>query len=141
MGLGWVENVSTLSHFNTQKNHISKKKKNTPTNLYLINNKECQTKLEHSLSLSPFRRRSHGFSLRSDLALIFARCIGSQHKAKEDLPFTMPYTSSSSPFLYLPVKSFHFSFISFLFVSRESSNKLNQHIDPSFVFSAPFQPS
>ena len=87
----------------------------------------CQTKLNthtHSLSLSKLRRRSHGFSLRSDLTLFFARRIGSQHEAEEDPPIAMPHSSSSSPVTYLPI---HFTFPS-LFFSVSFSTKLKESI-------------
>ena len=83
-----------------------------------------------SLSLSKLRQRSHGFSFSSDLTLFFARCIGSQHEAKEDPPIVMPHSSSSSPVTYLPV---HITFPSFFsLVSRESWR--NQYINLSLFF-------
>ena len=90
--------------------------------------------LSLSLSLSKLRRRSHGFSLSSDLTLFFARRIGSQHEAEEDPPIAMPHSSSSSPLTYLPVQ---FTFPSLLlFFSVCFSRKLNESIYKSvFVFS------
>ena len=97
---------------------VSLPKKQSPFYQRLPNiSQNCQTKLNTythtlSLSLSKLRQRSHGFSFSSDLTLFFARCIGSQHEAKEDPPsqcrtLPLPHRSPICQYTSLFLLFFH----------------------------------